>query len=95
MPKNKENTDSIHQARREKTEQGEGGGELFGWFNGLAHANGLGQEVEDTGSCSTNRPDLFLVSDSSKRMGVIKLTVPNEDRVEVANEMKRMTYVTL
>ena len=41
------------------------------------------------------RPDLILVSDASKRMGVMELTVPNEDRVEVANEMKRMKYATL
>ena len=41
------------------------------------------------------RPDLILVSDASKRMGVMELTVPNEDRVELANEMKRMKYATL
>ena len=41
------------------------------------------------------RPDLILVSKSSKRMGVMELTVPNEDRVELANEMKRMKYATL
>ena len=41
------------------------------------------------------RPDLILVSSSTKRMGVMELTVPNEDRVEVANEMKRMKYATL
>ena len=41
------------------------------------------------------RPDLILVSNSSKKMGVMELTVPNEDRVELANEMKRMKYATL
>ena len=41
------------------------------------------------------RPDLILVSNSTKRMGVMELTVPNEDRVEVANEMKRRKYATL
>ena len=41
------------------------------------------------------RPDLILVSNSTKRMGVMELTVPNEERVEVANEMKRTKYATL
>ena len=41
------------------------------------------------------RPDLILISNSTKRMGVMELTVPNEDRVEVANEMKRRKYATL
>ena len=41
------------------------------------------------------RPDLLLVSDRTKRMGVMELTVPNEERVEVANEMKRAKYATL
>ena len=41
------------------------------------------------------RPDLILVSSSTKRMGVMELTVPNEDRVEVANELKRRKYATL
>ena len=29
------------------------------------------------------KPDLILVSDSTKKIGVTELTVPNEDRVEV------------
>ena len=41
------------------------------------------------------RPDMLLISDASKRMGVIELTVPNEDRVEVAGEMKRSKYAVL
>ena len=41
------------------------------------------------------RPDLILVSDSARKMGVMELTVPNEDRVEVSNEMKRSKYATL
>ena len=31
------------------------------------------------------RPDLILVSDSTKKMGVMELTVPNEDSVEQRN----------
>ena len=34
------------------------------------------------------RPDMLLISDSTKRMGLIELTVPSEDRVEVAGELK-------
>ena len=41
------------------------------------------------------RPDLIMVSSTSKRMGVMELTVPSEDRVEVSNEMKRKKYATL
>ena len=38
------------------------------------------------------RPDMLLISDSSKRMGIVELTVPSEERVEVAGEMKREKY---
>ena len=41
------------------------------------------------------RPDLILISDSGKKMGVMELTVPNEDRVEVSNEIKRSKYAVL
>ena len=38
------------------------------------------------------RPDMLLVSNSTKRMGIVELTVPSEERVEVAGEMKREKY---
>ena len=41
------------------------------------------------------RPDMLLISDSTKRMGLIELTVPSEDRVEVAGELKRTKYAVL
>ena len=41
------------------------------------------------------RPDMLLISDSSKRMGVIELTIPSEDRVEVAGELKKSKYAVL
>ena len=41
------------------------------------------------------RSDMLLISDSTKRMGVIELTVPSEDRVEVAGELKKSKYVVL
>ena len=41
------------------------------------------------------RPDMLLISDSTKRMGVVELTVPSEDRVEVAGELKKNKYAVL
>ena len=41
------------------------------------------------------RPDLILVSDSAKKMGVMELTVPREERLEVSNESKRSKYASL
>ena len=43
--------------------------------------------------CHTNlRPDLIIVSRKSKQMGIVELTVPNEDRIEVSGEIKRLKY---
>ena len=43
--------------------------------------------------CNTNlRPDIIIVSRKTKQIGIVELTVPNEDRVEVSNEMKRLKY---
>ena len=41
------------------------------------------------------RPDMILVSRSSKRMGVIELTVPSEERIEVSTELKKTKYAVL
>ena len=41
------------------------------------------------------RSDVILVSRNSKRMGVIELTVPSEDRKKVSNEKKRSNYLVL
>ena len=41
------------------------------------------------------RPDMLLISDTAKRMGVIELTVPSEDRVEVSGELKKAKYAVL
>lgn len=39
---------------------------------------------------STNlRPDILLMSGSRKKMGVVELTVPSEERIEVSGELKR------
>ncbi|MCP4340092.1 MAG: hypothetical protein GY799_14685 [Desulfobulbaceae bacterium] len=41
------------------------------------------------------RPDMFLLSESTKRIGLIELTVPSEDRVEVSGERKKIRYAPL
>ena len=41
------------------------------------------------------RPDMILTSRSAKRMGVIELTVPSEERIEVSSELKKTKYAGL
>ena len=41
------------------------------------------------------RPDMLLISETSRRMGLIELTVPSEDRVEVSGELKKSKYTVL
>ena len=41
------------------------------------------------------RPDIIILSERSKQMGIIELTVPSEERVEVSGELKRDKYETL
>ena len=43
--------------------------------------------------CITNlRPDMIIVSRKTKQIGIVELTVPNEDRIEVSGELKRSKY---
>merc|ERR1711872_266243 len=48
-------------------------------------------QVADT----NKRPDMLLMSESTKRIGLIELTVPSEERVEVSGELKRAKYASL
>ena len=48
-------------------------------------------QIADT----AQRPDMLLMSESTKRAGVIELTVPSEDRVEVSGELKKAKYAPL
>ena len=41
------------------------------------------------------RPDMFLLSESTKKIGLIELTVPSEERVEVSGEIKKARYEPL
>ena len=38
------------------------------------------------------RPDMLLLSRGTRRMGIIELTVPSEERIEVSSELKKMKY---
>ena len=43
--------------------------------------------------CTTNlRPDIIIVSKSTKQMGIVELTVPIEERIEISGEIKRCKY---
>ena len=41
---------------------------------------------------TNKRPDIILFSDAAKKLGMIELTVPREDRVEVSGEGKKSKY---
>ncbi|CAL4141531.1 unnamed protein product, partial [Meganyctiphanes norvegica] len=49
------------------------------------------KQVADT----NQRPDMILLSESIKRISLIELTVPSEDRVEVSGELKKAKYAPL
>ena len=49
------------------------------------------RQIADT----NQRPDMMLISESMRLAGVIELTVPREDRVEVSGELKKMRYAPL
>ena len=41
------------------------------------------------------RPDMILISTESKKVGLVELTVPSEERVEVSGELKKTKYAPL
>ena len=41
------------------------------------------------------RPDIIVLSTETKQMAIIELTVPTEERVEIAGELKRSKYEIL
>ena len=41
------------------------------------------------------RPDMLLVSEKAKRVGIVELTVPSEERVELSGELKKAKYEEL
>ena len=44
---------------------------------------------------TAQRPDLIIYSQKAKRIGIIELTVPDEERIEVSSELKRSKYSDL
>ena len=38
------------------------------------------------------RPDKLLMSESTKQLGIIELTVPSENRIEVSSELKKAPH---
>ena len=44
---------------------------------------------------TNQRPDMILMSEMTKRVGLIELTVPSEERIEVSGELKRAKYAPL
>ena len=40
-------------------------------------------------SVTNMRPDVLIISESSKQMIMVELTVPHEERIEVSGELKR------
>ena len=44
---------------------------------------------------TTLRPDMLLVSERTKQLGIVELTVPREDRVEVSAALKKLRYTPL
>ena len=41
------------------------------------------------------RPDIILISERTKQLGIIELTVPSEARVEVSHQLKLMKYTPI
>ena len=42
--------------------------------------------------CTDLRPDIIIVSKGTKQMAITELTVPSEERIEVAGELKKQKY---
>ncbi|XP_067284127.1 uncharacterized protein [Pseudorasbora parva] len=57
----------------------------------------LGKQLKfpEAVATSTLRPDMLLISETSKQIVLLELTVPWEDRIEEANERKRAKYAEL
>lgn len=49
----------------------------------------------ETVATTTLRPDMVLISEASKQVIILELTVPWEDCIEEAKERKRETYTEL
>jgi len=54
----------------------------------------LGKQLKfpENAAATTLRPDIVLISEASKQIVLLELTVPWEDRIEEANERERAKY---
>ncbi|KAK0141753.1 hypothetical protein N1851_020577 [Merluccius polli] len=46
-------------------------------------------------AATTSRPDMVLLSEASKQVILLELAIPWEDRIEEANQKKRVKYAEL
>ena len=60
----------------------------------LADLDGRLKVPEDI-AVTNLRPDIVLISKSTKNVGIVELTVPSEERVELSGELKRTKYAGL
>ena len=44
---------------------------------------------------TNQRPDMILMSESTKKIGFIELRVPSKERIEVSGELKRAKFAPL
>ena len=58
---------------------------------GLGRETKVSEEVAETNL----RPDMIITSRRLRRMGVIELTVPSEERIEVSSKLKKTMYAAL
>ena len=52
-------------------------------------------KVPEEVAVTNMRPDILLISDMTKKVGIVELTVPGEERIEVSGELKRAKYAGL
>ena len=52
-------------------------------------------QVPSSITATNLRPDMLLLSESTKQLGIIELTVPSKIRIEVSNKLKKAKYAPL
>ena len=52
-------------------------------------------KIPDHISSTSLRPDMILVSEVTKHIGIIELTVPTEERIEISTEIKKAKYAII
>merc|ERR1711879_459838 len=62
----------------------------MGWKMSVDVDNQL--QVPSDVTTTNLRPDITLISRSTRQFGIIELTVPTEERVEVSGELKKLKY---